>query len=137
MRYYSDLLEKTFDTVEELEKEESAKLELEKKLQVEKEKTATERKELAHQVEEAYKNYIEVLDINSKKLSELQAQINKENREASNKYLELRNEFIEKYGSFHMTYKDKTPKVEINEPVKQITFSDMFNDVFDLFKLLK
>ena len=137
MRYYSDLLDKTFDTVKELEEAETSKVEAEKRMQEEKEKLQASRKVLAHEVEEAYKHYIEVIESNSKKLEALSKQIEIENKEACNEYLKLRNEFIGKYGSFHMTYKDNTPVVDTVTSIKPITFSEVFNDMFDLFKLLK
>ena len=79
MKYYSEELKKVFDSVEDLEnaeKEQEEKKAHELALREEK-------KERAHEVEDAYK-----------------------------KYLELRSKFINDYGSYHMSLTEKDlPKV--------------------------
>ena len=88
MKYYSELLHKPFDTVEELEKAES-----EKKAQLDALKDKTkERTKRAKEVENAYKNWV---DLKEKYFNELD--------EAYEKYEELLNKFVKDYGSFHMT----------------------------------
>ena len=85
MKYYSEVLRKTYDSEKEcLEAEEkyNEKLQAEEK----KKKELTEkRKERAKEVEDAYKAV----------------------QEAQKKYTELRNQFVRDYGSFHMTFTSK------------------------------
>lgn len=82
MKYYSELLKKTYDSEKDClkaEKEYNEKLEAEEK----RKKELTEnRKARAKEVEEAYKAVCE----------------------AQKHYNELRNQFVRDYGSFHMTF---------------------------------
>jgi len=129
IKYYSTLLDKTFDTVEELEKEEDKHLEVKK---AEEEKLEV-KKDLAKQVEEAYKHYMQVTEETAKKFVEVQKQLNEERKTAEKEYLKLRDEFIEKYGQFHMTYKNNEPKVDVEEK-QELTTYDVVNSIFDAFK---
>lgn len=99
MKYYSETLQKLFES-------EKALVEAEKQAQEEKEKKEAEKKALtekratrAKEIEEAYKAIIE----------------------AKNHYNELKNKFIEDYGSYHLTVNTKTPIDNIE------TLSDLFN----------
>ena len=85
-KYYSDLTKKFYDVPEEAEKEEKALAEKNAAELKKKEEKASRAKE----IEDAYKVYLESYD----------------------KYLELRNAFIKDFGSYHMTYKNNTPKVD-------------------------
>lgn len=84
-KFYSELTKKLYDTQEEAEKEEKA-LEAKNRLELKKKEEKTAR---AKEIEEAYKKCVE----------------------ANQQYVKLKNAFIKDYGSFHMTYTDKTPKV--------------------------
>lgn len=113
MKYYSEKLKKLFDTVKELE---SAEKEFDK-IQAEKSKELEEKKLNAKEVEDAYKHYIETIK-ESNKLVET----------AYEKYLALRGEFIKKYGSFHMSYRDSS----VPRNLTSNSISSFFNDIFRL-----
>ena len=85
MRIFSEKTNKEYKTVEDClkaEKEFDEALALEK---AKKQKLAEDKKARAAEVEEAWKAV----------------------REANKKYVELKNKFINDYGAFHMTFKDK------------------------------
>lgn len=85
MKYYSEVLKKTFDTEKDClaaEKDYNEKLEAAEK---QKKELAEKRKERAKEVEEAYK----------------------EVQKAQKHYAELRTKFVKDYGSFHMTITSK------------------------------
>ena len=85
MRIFSEKTNKEYKTVEDClkaEKEFDEALALEK---AKKQKLAEDKKARATEVEEAWKAV----------------------REANKKYVELKNKFINDYGAFHMTFKDK------------------------------
>ena len=89
MKYYSEKLDKTFDTEKEcLEAEENQEL------------LKEQRKERANEIVEAIHDY-ETYVIESRKVAQ----------EKSDKIAELKNKFIEDYGSFNMTYKTTVPMV--------------------------
>lgn len=99
MKIYSELTKKEYATVAEcLSAEEEYKA---KKAKEEKEKTALmeQRKLEAKEIEEAYKEILE----------------------ANKKYHKLRDEFVKKYGSFHMTVKDLGSEIPF----------EMFNWIFN------
>lgn len=102
--FYSKLLKKPFETVKELR---DAEYEYYKAHEEEIKKT-NEKKALAKKVEDAYKKYLEVLEDGQKRIN----QINQEVAKVKNEYITAKNEFIDTYGSFHMTYVDKEPKVD-------------------------
>lgn len=85
MKYYSEELKKTFDTVEELEAEEAAN----KKKQALAEQDTKERAEAARQITALYNDY-----------RAAQKAAN-DRYEKYKKALEL---FIDKFGSYHITY---------------------------------
>jgi hypothetical protein len=85
MKIYSEKTNKEYKTVEDClkaEKEFDEALEAEK---AKKQKLSEEKKARAVEVEEAWKAV----------------------REANKKYVDLKNKFINDYGAFHMTLKDK------------------------------
>ena len=87
MKYYSEKLDKTFDTEEEcLKAEENQDL------------LKAQRKERADEIMQAIKDYDDYV-----------AETSKVAREKANKITELKNKFIEDYGSFNMTYKTLVP----------------------------
>ena len=90
MKYYSEKLDKTFDTEKEcLEAEENQEL------------LKAQRKERADEIVEAihdYENYV----VESRNTAQ----------EKSDRIAELKNKFIEDYGSFNMTYRTTMPVVK-------------------------
>lgn len=93
--YYSKVLNKPFDTVEELEKAEN-EYQLEVKA---KEDKVAQRKERANEVQDAYKELIETRKKAYKEISD-----------AEDKYYTLRNKFVDDYGSYHMSYTNDNGK---------------------------
>lgn len=94
MKYYSEKTKRLYDT-EDAAKEAEDKLvaeEAEKKAAIE--KRNAERATRAKEVEDAYK-------------AEVEAHAN---------YIKLRNQFVNDYGSFHMSYTTQSPEVEIQSP---------------------
>ena len=98
--FYSEVLRKYFENEEDCvkaEKDYTEKLDAEKRR---KEELAAQRKERAKEIEDAYKKVIEDLK----------------------HYRELRNEFIDDYGHFHMSYSSK-----------DLTLADLFDNWFKIF----
>lgn len=125
-KYYSEELKKVFDSVEELEK-------AEKEYTIKKEEEAKAlslKKEEAKAVEDAYKNLV---DTKKKAFKEID--------EAEQIYIEKRNAFVKKYGSFHMTYTDKDAQPLSNlEDIftkKFDTFENFINIYSDIFNMFK
>lgn len=104
--YKSKLLNKVFDKYEDLVKAE----ELYEKENAEKIKQAEEKKLRAKEVEDAYKNMMQV-----------RREANKLIAEADEKYYKLRDAFIKDYKSFHMSYSDSSGDVVIK------SLFDIFN----------
>lgn len=130
--YYSKVLNKPFDTVEELQK---AELE-HKQLELAKANKINEKKELAHEVEDAYSSYMKELEDGNKQISEFVSKVKKGQQEAYNKYVEKRNKFIDTYGSFHMTFVDKKPQVDTENSILDArkVYQDTLDNLFDAFK---
>lgn len=106
MKFYSEQLDKVFDTQEACEKAEAAfqeKMEAEKKARAEKK---AERAERAKEVNEAFKEYVD----------------------AEKRYTELRNAFIKDYGYWHTTYSDTFDTSNLN-------LSKLVDEIFQLKKL--
>lgn len=129
--YYSKLLNKPFNSVEELKAAEKEYYEAQNKKQTE----VAEKKALAHKVEDSYEKYMTTLEEGNKQITEFVEKIKKAQNEAYNSYLKDRNEFIDKFGSFHMTFVDKKPQVdtENNINIKKI-YEDSLNNLFDVVK---
>lgn len=129
--YYSKLLKEPFNSIEDLKA-------AEKKYQdQQKEKLAKidEKKLLAKKVEEAYSKYTNMLEKGNKDISDFVTKVRSEQNEAYNEYLSARNDFIEKYGSFHMTFVDKKPQVDTNNVADfKRVYEDTLNNFFDVFK---
>lgn len=103
MRYYSDVTKKFYDTSNACIKAEEDALTAQAKEKQEKEKLAAERKNRAAEVEEARKNMVA----------------------AQNKYKEVLEAFVKKYGSYHYSTTD----------AKDVpTLFDIFNPFFFDFK---
>ena len=109
--YYSKLLNKPFDTVEELKAAEDEY----NKAHDEKIKLAEEKKTRAKEIEDAYKHSMEVR-------KEAQKMI----KEADDKYYELRDKFVSDYGSYHLSYYN-----DGKESV--VKFSDLIDSFFKWF----
>ena len=115
--YKSDITGKIYESEKELLKDETAfkkaeqatakKLELEKK---EKERKIEERTNRAKEIERAYQE-----------CKDFQAQCSKELQDKWNKYLELRNKFIQDFGEYHTTYRTT---------LKPFTLAQLFEELF-------
>ena len=109
--YYSKLLQKPFDSLEDLKKAEDEynkthALEL---------KAKQEKSELAKKIEDAYKEYLHTIEESNKKINE-----------ARKVYLDLRSEFIDKYHSYHQSYyKDNNREIQ--------SVSDVFDEALKVF----
>jgi len=106
MKYYSEELQKTFDTEEECvaaEKEYLAKLEKEKQenMRLKEEKTSR-----AKAVQAAYEKYVE----------------------AEKEYKSLRNDFIKDYGYFHATY-------STSEDLNNYDIKKLVDEIFDWHRI--
>lgn len=90
MKYYSEILKKTFDTEDECVKAEKLHEEEQTAKKVAEELKANERKTRAEEVEAARKAMEEVQKDCAAKIDE-----------AQKKYLDLRNAFVKDYGYYH------------------------------------
>ena len=107
--YKSKLLNKYFDSKEEL-------VEAEKKYHEENDaklKEIEEKKSRAKEVEDAYLEYTKVKEEAYKQIAD-----------AEKKWIELRDKFSEDYHGYHMTYTNNNGK-------KTITFSDLVDSLFN------
>lgn len=102
MKYLSEVTGKTYNSAEDCEIAEKEFLAEKEAAQKAAEEKANARKERAAEVNEAFKAA----------------------EEAKNRYIELRNKFVEDYGSYHFTYNTK-------EPIQ--SFSAILNDLFKMF----
>lgn len=114
MKYYSEILRRTFDTVEELENEEKKVKEAEQK----KELMLSKKKERAELVNNAFK---ELQDVRKEYYAKL--------REKEENYIKLRDEFVKDYGSWHMTYSSDNDNYCVSDVFKD--FSTMFKEFFN------
>ena len=104
--YYSEVLNKQFDSEEELLAAEQVYLDAEVAKVQKEAKLKAERTERAKEVEQAYKDYNDAYD----------KAVDKENH-----YIELLNAFISDYGSFHMTFRNSEDKVNNSlESIREI-----------------
>ena len=108
-QFYSKVLNKAFDSLDELKEAEKKHAEEE----AEKQKLSETKKARANEVEEAYKAYQKKKEKAYKEISE-----------AENKYLTLRDQFAKDYHGYHMTY------VVDNSGKHSVTFGDLINDFF-------
>lgn len=106
--YYSKLLKKPFDTLDELKVAEDEY----NKANAEKIKLAEEKKADAKAIEEVYQKAM-----NTRKLASQMI------KDADAEYIKLRNEFIKKYGSYHVSVYDSNNNLNV-------TVSDLFNAFF-------
>ena len=107
--FYSKLLNKPFDTLEALQE---AELEYRKEHD-EKLKLSEEKKARAKEIEDAYKELVQV-----------KKECNEKIREADKKYNDLVNKFIKDYKYYHMTYTDDGVK-------NAVTVSDLLDSFFN------
>lgn len=139
--YYSNILKKPFNTLDELHTAEAnEKARLEKK-----EAVVSARKEAATKVEEAYKawraaskTYYDARAERAEKYFKDQAVLKKAYQEdlealsdpvdeAEDAYHEALNAFTKKYGAFHATFKDGDETITLTNRVSRV------NDFFDNF----
>lgn len=117
--FKSDVTGKVYDSEEECLKAEKEHNELVVKQNKEKE----ERKAFADEIKTAYEDYLDLCKKNKA-----------DERDAYNKYLDLRNRFVDKYGSYHLTV---TQKDDL-KPVVDFGFNELdklVNSFFDNFRL--
>lgn len=113
--YYSNVLNKPFDTLkalQEAEAAESAKREAE-------ERKTEQKKADARKVEVAYQHLIDV-----------KAESCKAIKEAEEAYVKAKQAFIDKYGSYHFTYSSRDGNVTLG--VSDIV-DTIFSNFFDIF----
>lgn len=106
--YYSKLLKKPFDTLDELKVAEDEY----NKANAEKIKLAEEKKADAKAIEETYKKAMDTRRLASQMIKDADAE-----------YIKLLNEFIKKYGSYHVSVYDSNNNLNV-------TVSDLFNAFF-------
>ena len=116
--FYSEKLQKYFDSEEECKAEEEK---FDKAL-AEKEQAKEARAKDASDVEEAYRNALAV----RKEVSRIIADAKREVDEADREYFKARREFVNKYGSFHMTYSSDSDD-------GYITVGDWFDAIKNMF----
>ena len=83
--FYSKLLKKPFDTVDELTK-------------------AEEKKSRAEEIKDAYAEFLKVREEAKKEVEAVETKANERVRAAKQNYLKLRDKFVDDYGGYHMTY---------------------------------
>lgn len=145
MKYYSEILKKKFDTVEDLESAEKAHLEQENKSKVEKNQISKKKKELsvAYETAEeklrlAQENYRSVLD-ECRELRKCVNQKIKENLEAARN--EVENAEIESYNALNAFNREFGPYQKVysgekaEKEFKKISgmFDSIFNSFFNMF----
>ena len=130
--YYSKILQKPFNSIDELKKAEKVYREE----QHEKLAKINEKKTLAKNIEDAYADYLSILEDGNKQISDFIAKTKQKQQDAYNKYIDERNKFIEAYGSFHMTFVDKKPHVDMNTNAVDMkkAYEDTINKLFDALK---
>lgn len=109
MKFYSEKLNKLFDTTDELHAEEKK---YDDSLAA-KNKLSETKRIRAKEIEDAYKNVVMVRDEASKKI-----------KEADDKYNTLVDNFIKDFGSYHLTYNSDNKGTEV-------TVSDAINSLYD------
>lgn len=103
MKFYSEVTKRLYDSQDELTKDERKVATAEAEKKAAEAKKSAERAARAKEVEDAYKAEVE----------------------AHAKYIKLRNQFVDDYGSFHMSYTTSTPEVEVRSPYT--LFDTLFN----------
>ena len=111
--YKSNLLNKVFDSYDELVKAEE---EFER-INSEKIKKAEEKKQELEKIDDAYKKYLEILEDKTKAVSD-----------AWTRYVTLVDEFAKKYGGYHKTYTSTNSL--------PMTASDSFDELVNAFRNL-
>lgn len=97
---YSKVLNKPFDTIEELRAAEKEYNEA----QAEKNRKLEEKKLDAKNVDESYKALLNVKKQCAEEINKVKLSSKAKIKEAENNYTEKLNEFIKKYGSYHTSY---------------------------------
>ena len=104
MKYYIEILNKNFDTIEELEKEEKA--EQEKKVLVSKEKE--ERQKAVAEVQDAANDYLKLVAKNN----EVRNQLKEKENAAYNEYKNKLSDFSKTHKNYHLSYTYNGDNVE-------------------------
>ena len=117
--FYSKLLKKPFDSLEELKAAEDEY----NKAHAEELRKAEERKTRAKEVEDAYRSALEVRKEAKKIIDEANKKASDMIRDTERHYDELKNAFVKDYGSFHMSYTN-------NNGQEIISFSDLIDSFF-------
>ena len=123
MKYFSDMTNKVYESVEELEKAEKELTEkLENEAKAKKEALAKERGDRAKEVEDAIKELNNLRKDCAKQIEEKQKQVN-----------ELVDNFVKDYNYFHMSYKssDDMPSLAFTSFTKP--WSSFFDNFFKNF----
>ena len=111
MKYYSEILNKCFDSIEDCTKAEKEHADEMKK----KDELKLKKKQRADEVTAAWNKLIDVKKEYAKKIAD-----------AENEFEELKSKFIKDYGSFHMTF---TEKDDGKNPPSSKTKVDVLNDI--------
>ena len=111
MKYYSEILNKCFDSIEDCTKAEKEHADEMKK----KDELKLKKKQRADEVTAAWNKLIEVKKEYAKKIAD-----------AENEFEELKSKFIKDYGSFHMTF---TEKDDGKNPPSSKTKVDVLNEL--------
>lgn len=115
--YKSEITGKVYESEQECLEAEKEHNELVLKQNKEKE----ERKTSANEIKKVYEDYLDLCKKNAKS-----------ERELYNKYIDLRNKFIDKYGSYHLTVTQKNDL----KPTVDLGFNEidkLVNSFFDNF----
>lgn len=120
--FYSKLLNKPFDSLEELKDAELAY----HKANDEKEKLAEERKERAREVEDALKHVYDVRKASREKINKVREECAKELSEAEDEYNKLLEAFLKDYKTFHVSYSN-------NGIHEVVSISDLVDSFFKSF----
>ena len=130
MKYYSEYLNKFYDSEEELvsaEKEAQEKKEMAKKVDM-----ANTRIELAYQNYEVAKKQVnEIVEEAKKKIKEIIEPAKKEIKDAENERLEAIRDFNSKYGVYTETYTGDKAVEQYNRAVRH--FNSIFENVWKPF----
>lgn len=138
MKYYSEKLDKIYNTEEELNKAESAAEEEKALVEVTRKDLAKKVDEANSRIEEAYENYnkakIEakkIADEAKQKIQEILEPAKKEIKGAEYAKVEAIKEFNSKFGVYTATYSGEKAVAEYNRLVSQ--FSNVFDNIWRPF----
>ena len=117
MKYYSEILNKNFDTIEELEKEEKA--EQEKKVLISKEKE--ERQKAVAEIQDAANDYLKLVTKNN----EVRNQLKEKEDLAYNEYKNKLSDFSKAHKNYHLSYTYNGDNVEFKvEEIRYVSVKE-------------